>query len=134
MDTYTTDFYKTLPISLRNQIFEGAIQLASGFISFDSFSTGTSDNGGGKALVSRLENLEKAIPQLLSISAKLVIATGIISEPSGDQYTTAPTSTLSDEIVYERLEPPIQKIQIINESSSVADIDGKLTEIINSLE
>ena len=72
MKKYDQKFYKKLPLSVRQSIFEGAMSLAAGFLAFDS--TNVAGTGGGPAaLLGRIGALELAEGWLLKVATDMAL-------------------------------------------------------------
>lgn len=72
MKKYDSKFYKKLPLSVRQSIFEGAMTLAAGFLAFDS--TNVAGTGGGPAaLLGRIGALELAEGWLLKVATDMAL-------------------------------------------------------------
>lgn len=162
MEKYDSKFYKKLPLSVRQSIFEGAMTLAAGFLAFDS--TNVAGTGGGPAaLLGRIGALELAEGWLLKVATDMALEVqltvineedqGTETNPpegdagSGDQGTGAnpPEGGTDSESTPEKdfidaenkhnteSSSSIQQIQIVNQDKIVADLEAKLAEIIATL-
>lgn len=150
MKKYDSTFYKKLPLSVRQSIFEGAMTLAAGFLAFDS--TNVAGTGGGPAaLLGRIGALELAEGWLLKVATDMALEVQltVIQEeqneedqgtetnpPEGgtDSESTPEKEFIKAENEYTAENPDsIQKIQIVNEKNDVSDLSAKLDDIIEKL-
>lgn len=150
MKKYDSKFYKKLPLSVRQSIFEGAMTLAAGFLAFDS--TNVAGTGGGPAaLLGRIGALELAEGWLLKVATDMALEVQLTviqqEQNEEDQGTetnppeggTDSESTLKDDFIKAENKhntessSPIQQIQIVNQEKTVADLEAKLAEIIATL-
>lgn len=150
MKKYDSKFYKKLPLSVRQSIFEGAMTLAAGFLAFDS--TNVAGTGGGPAaLLGRIGALELAEGWLLKVATDMALEVQLTviqqEQNEGDQgtETNPPEGGTDSESTPEKdfidaenkhnteSSSPIQQIQIVNGNNDVADLSAKLDEIIATL-
>lgn len=144
MKKYDSDFYKKLPLQVRQSIFKGATTLASGFLAFDS--TNVAGTGGGPAaLLGRLGALELAEDWILKITTDMALKVqlttqevpdGNNSEPEEDSEieTTPEDKFISTENKHTgENSSAIQQIQIVNVNKDIIDLGEKLDSIIESL-
>lgn len=150
MEKYDSTFYKKLPLSVRQSIFEGATALAAGFLAFDS--TNVAGTGGGPAaLLGRIGALELAKGWLLKIATDMALdvqltvitqdqnesdqGTGTDSPETGtDSESTPENDFINAENQYNTGDSSsVQQIQIVNKDKSVADLAAKLDDIIKKL-
>lgn len=156
MKKYDSKFYKKLPLSVRQSIFDGAMSLAAGFLAFDS--TNVAGTGGGPAaLLGRLGALEIAESWILKIATDMALGVqlttieeGILEDNteagSGDNNTDQGAGSGDQQVSDEEANfikaenkhnaensSLVQQIQIVNESIVVTDLSAKLDEIIDKL-
>lgn len=74
---YKPSFYKKLSLEERKTIYMGAMMLANGFLSFDSFQVGGS-GGGAISLTGRIFALHTTQPYLLRMATDLAIRCRLI--------------------------------------------------------
>lgn len=81
---YKRDFYKNeLANTEKNFIYQGAMQLASGFLNFDSLQVAAT-GGGPVALAGRVAALEIAMPWLIKIATDAAYKMGLTSRALPD--------------------------------------------------
>lgn len=81
---YTREFYKNeLANTEKNFIYQGAMQLASGFLNFDSLQVAAT-GGGPVALAGRIAALEVAMPWLIKIATDAAYRMGLTSRTLPD--------------------------------------------------
>ena len=150
MKKYDSKFYKKLPLSVRQSIFEGAMTLAAGFLAFDS--TNVAGTGGGPAaLLGRIGALELAKGWLLKIATDMALDVQLTVITQGQNESDQETGTDSPENGTDSESTPeddfinaekkyntgdsssVQQIQIVNQDKSVADLAAKLDDIIQKL-
>lgn len=146
MEKYDSTFYKKLPLSVRQSIFEGAMTLAAGFLAFDS--TNVAGTGGGPAaLLGRIGALELAEGWLLKVATDMALEVQLTVINDEDQGTetnppeggTDPESTPEQDFIKAENKhntessSPIQQIQIVNQDKIVTDLEAKLDDIIQKL-
>lgn len=146
MEKYDSTFYKKLPLSVRQSIFEGATTLAAGFLAFDS--TNVAGTGGGPAaLLGRIGALELAKGWLLKIATDMALDVQLTVINGQDQGTetnppengTDSESTPENDFINAENQyntgdsSSVQQIQIVNKDKSVADLAAKLDAIIQKL-
>lgn len=161
MKKYDSKFYKKLPLSVRQSIFEGAMTLAAGFLAFDS--TNVAGTGGGPAaLLGRIGALELAEGWLLKVATDMALEVqltviqqeqneedqgtetnppegGTGSESTPEDGTDSESTPEKDFINAENKHTAgnsssIQQIQIVNEAKDIVDLSAKLDNIIAKLE
>lgn len=146
MKKYDSKFYKKLPLSVRQYIFEGAMTLAAGFLAFDS--TNVAGTGGGPAaLLGRIGALELAEGWLLKVATDMALEVQLTvieqekSENNSDTETNPDGPELTPEQDFINAEnkhntensSSVQQIQIVNQDKTVADLEAKLNEILTQL-
>lgn len=148
MKKYDSKFYKKLPLSVRQSIFEGAMSLAAGFLAFDS--TNVAGTGGGPAaLLGRLGALEIAESWILKIATDMALNVQLTTiedenlENGANPETGSGDQQVSDEEKTDFIQAenkhnaenssPVQQIQIVNLNKDVTDLSAKLDEIITKL-
>ena len=95
MKKYDSNFYKKLPLSVRQSIFEGAMTLAAGFLAFDS--TNVAGTGGGPAaLLGRIGALELAKGWLLKITTDMALEVQLTTIDSDDNGNSSETGSTDD--------------------------------------
>lgn len=150
MEKYDSKFYKKLPLSVRQSIFEGATTLAAGFLAFDS--TNVAGTGGGPAaLLGRIGALELAKGWLLKIATDMALDVQLTvitqgqngqdqeTETSPPENGTDSESTQEEDFINTENKhntgnsASVQQIQIVNENNTITDLSAKLDEIIATL-
>lgn len=137
MKKYDSKFYKKLPLSVRQSIFDGAMSLAAGFLAFDS--TNVAGTGGGPAaLLGRIGALELAEGWLLKVATDMALEVQLTTIDSDDNGNSSETGSTDDFIKAENTyntgsSSSVQQIQIVNQEETVADLSAKLGEIIATL-
>ena len=153
MKKYDSKFYKKLPLSVRQSIFEGAMTLAAGFLAFDS--TNVAGTGGGPAaLLGRIGALELAEGWLLKVATDMALEVQltVINEeqnegdqeaetnpPEGDADSGESKPTPEDDFINAENKHTagnsslVQQIQIVDGNNNVSDLSAKLDEIIATL-
>lgn len=150
MEKYDSTFYKKLPLSVRQSIFEGATTLAAGFLAFDS--TNVAGTGGGPAaLLGRIGALELAEGWLLKIATDMALDVQLTVITQGQNESDQETGTDSPENGTDSESTPeddfinaenkhtagnsssVQQIQIVNKANAIVDLSAKLDDIIQKL-
>ena len=81
MKQYKHEFYKKLPQDIRESIYQGAMTLGAGFLSYDSTQIGGT-GGGPVFLLGRIVSLQLTCPWLVRIATDTAIAAGLIDMKS----------------------------------------------------
>lgn len=77
MKKYKSSFYTKLPQATREAIYQGAMTLGAGFLSYDS--TMVAGTGGGPIyLLGRILSLQTAHPWLVRIATDMAVCSGLI--------------------------------------------------------
>lgn len=75
---YKEDFYKKLPSKIKEQVYQGTIELLKGYLSFDSTNVGGT-GGGALLLAGRLSAAWGIFPILMSLCVEILDYQDMIS-------------------------------------------------------